>query len=354
MQPPTHSLTLRAERAFKYLSKALHTKCAKGNRGWEVYFNCPFCNDHEYKYSFNIERGEGHCWRAGCGAAHYSLLQLVVHLNNCTYGEAYRLIAGDSVISTKRIKVLIKQLADMDERAEEVDEDLIINVPIPEPNLPLFDVAVPSSAKKWFTRTRGYSKEVAELFDVQYSFSRERSSYFGKVIFPVTVGYHKSWLLYSIKKNAPRKTLNPDGPINSNLLFPYRVSKVRAAKCGYVIVVEGVFDALRLVTYGYPAVCAFGAHVSDNQANLLIDMATEIVLCFDPDTFERQDRLGTTATFKAAKLLAENGASKISYVIVPRKDPDETPKALFNEAFASRISISELGSIRGRLRRMLV
>ena len=46
---------------------------------------------------------------------------------------------------------------------------------------------------------------------------------------------------------------------------------------GSVVVVEGIADALRLWTLGYPAVACFGSNLSDVQADKLVELADQVI-----------------------------------------------------------------------------
>ena len=52
----------------------------------------------------------------------------------------------------------------------------------------------------------------------------------------------------------------------------------------YVVLVEGIMDALTLIQQGYPALCTFGASITKPQANLIRNLGVGVYIAYDGDT----------------------------------------------------------------------
>lgn len=80
------------------------------------------------------------------------------------------------------------------------------------------------------------------------------------------------------KRNKKVKYYRPKGVDKNKHL--YNIHKVIRLKYKHVIVVEGIIDAMILWVLGFPAVCSFGANLSDPQIEILLNF-DEVILAFD-------------------------------------------------------------------------
>ncbi|MGA0920748.1 MAG: DNA primase, partial [Gemmatimonadaceae bacterium] len=84
-----------------------------------------------------------------------------------------------------------------------------------------------------------------------------------------------------------------------------------------VVIVEGYFDALRLVSVGIDGVVApMGTALTESQAELLARFTRQVVLCYD------SDGPGQKATFRAADLLLAKGFVVRVVTLPEGEDPD--------------------------------
>ena len=121
----------------------------------------------------------------------------------------------------------------------------------------------------------------------------------GKYIWP------EGRLITNVKK---RKYYRPNGVNKINALFNlHRTIKIQRK---YVIVVEGIIDAMILHMAGYSTVCCFGANLSIEQISALTHFY-DIYLCFDVD------RAGINGFVKSKKILIGLGM-KIYRIKLPR------------------------------------
>ena len=109
--------------------------------------------------------------------------------------------------------------------------------------------------------------------------------YYGRLIFPFKCDGNISFVAYATS-DEKQKTLNPPGGMNDRMIYNYdRMNKHEGAS---IVVVEGIFDCLRLQTYGYHTVALLGSFLSKNQAILLNQMKFEnIIFMLDGDVEEK-------------------------------------------------------------------
>lgn len=95
-------------------------------------------------------------------------------------------------------------------------------------------------------------------------------------------------------------------------LFLYDSIKERVKRKGYVVLVEGARDALRLYKYGQPAVAILGTtNWSDTKRNLILELAPDKVICmFD----------GDKAGIAASNLIMKDLKGKVSRQLIKLKD----------------------------------
>ena len=110
----------------------------------------------------------------------------------------------------------------------------------------------------------------------------------------------------------------------------------------FLTVTEGIFDALRMLTYGYAAVALLGKAMSVEQATLLGGLGfKEIVLCLDSDAISE--------AFKAAIRLSDYFDGRISVVELHTKDPDKTPQWEMAKRLDNRVNTGKIGSLKARI-----
>lgn len=95
-------------------------------------------------------------------------------------------------------------------------------------------------------------------------------------------------------------------------LFLYDSIKKRVKKKGYVILVEGARDALRLYKYGQPAVAILGTkNWSETKRNLILELAPDkVIVMMD----------GDKAGIEASNMLMKDLKGKVSRQLVKMKD----------------------------------
>lgn len=105
-------------------------------------------------------------------------------------------------------------------------------------------------------------------------------------------------------------------------------AKKNMYKEGWVVLVEGYFDVLSLVTHGmHNVVASCGTAFTESQARLLRRWADDVYVCYDGDD------AGKAATKKAKKLLTKYDIYGGTIVLPNEYDPDEFVKEFGKDAF---------------------
>ena len=112
-----------------------------------------------------------------------------------------------------------------------------------------------------------------------------------------------------------------DGRFHNYWAFPsgkFLFNEHRVDRTAPIVVVEGIFDALRLASCGFPnALALFGSSISDAQAKKLTSFSQPIYLMLDGDA------AGRSGTMKAIGILRDT-AERVQECFVPEgKDPGD-------------------------------
>jgi DNA primase len=165
-----------------------------------------------------------------------------------------------------------------------------------------------------YLRDRNIFDKIISRFELGYSNeydNKYKSNYVNKVLIPVynTKGKFLWMEGRSIYKEKHRY-FRPFGIIKTKYLFNYHRAKENKK---YVIVVEGIIDAMILWIYGLNSVCCFGSVISEDQFALL-SIFDEIIICLD------NDAAGIKGWLKVKKKINESmlAGSLISRIVMPR------------------------------------
>lgn len=141
---------------------------------------------------------------------------------------------------------------------------------------------IPRSANKKYTENwRGISKEFIKKIDGRLWFDDVSGDY--RILFPVVIKRPVGYVAARIDPNNEEmnpKYRNSTAFPSSSVLYPYNLLRGKS-----VFIVEGPFDAIRLCSYGLPAVCTFGTQSwSSKKEILLMSKGIEnVYILFDGD-----------------------------------------------------------------------
>lgn len=143
-----------------------------------------------------------------------------------------------------------------------------------------------------------------------------------------------------------------------NILFGAWDARSLIRERGSVVLVEGYFDAMKLIERGYPAVAICGTSLTQAQADKIARIADSVLLMFDGD------KAGQAAAARAGEMLAPAMKSVFVAALPEGKDPDElseneTAFAVENAAdlfywlFSAGVGLDKLAEIAARIERPL-
>jgi len=119
-----------------------------------------------------------------------------------------------------------------------------------------------------------------------------------------------------------RKYYRPFGVNKVKYLFNFH--RVKKKRSNYIIVVEGIIDAMMLEMWDFPGVCCFGAKISDEQIQLLTQF-NHIYVCLD------NDKAGIEGWVDVKKKLSGLGVN-INRILLPKgKDINDISKDKFSQ-----------------------
>lgn len=149
-----------------------------------------------------------------------------------------------------------------------------------------------------------------------------RDKFYGRLIFPIAnfTGHTVGFTGRVIDGGEPKYLNSPASRVfnKSEVLYGLHLAKSSITKLGFVIVVEGQMDTVKLHQAGFPnTVGISGTALTKEHIHLLRRLTTKIFLCLD------MDKAGVNATFSSLdSLLNEEVDCKIIQVD-GGKDPDE-------------------------------
>jgi len=270
---------------------------------------CPWHDDNNASLFINPSKGVYHCF-GGCVKGANGITSLLKKLGN-----------GIEV-------QFMMQFPDFIVPEEEEEEEVTIDINMDK--LPLAEV------NDYLSR-RHITDKTIKAFNIRY--------HLGYDALVIPINNKEGELVGYIRRNLSSnpKYLNAKGMDISRLLFPF--DKFEAID-GQIVVVEGLFDAIRAHQEGFTnVVSTIGGEIKKNQLNILMEYAREIVLC--PD----RDKEGVRLAEKNLSLLRKygipvgltrpSGASKDLAEAVRLDDMPVTPEFLLD--FGQRSLNSFLG-----------
>lgn len=260
--------------------------------GTELVISCPLCFDERARLYISTDRGLWYCFH--CKARGH-LLHLLMKVCGLTPGEAYlaeRAIWGGSPRGALPGAV---------------------HRPVPsQVELPLgFQTDGGVGIVRDYFRFRGLNPRWIKEVGIGYCLT---GAYHHRVIVPVyTQGELRTFVARTWLRDENKKVLMAEGSQAARALFGYD----RPDDTGAVILVEGVFDAIRMWELGYPhTVATLGAHVTDQQRVLLKRLEpTHVILLRDAD------ETGRESAIKEARELTMGAMLEVHIASLAEGDP---------------------------------
>ncbi len=151
--------------------------------------------------------------------------------------------------------------------------------------------------------------------------SEPRPRFRRRLMFPIfdALGRHVGFGGRVIGEGEPKYLNSPETPVftKGKLLYGLNVAKLAARREERMLVVEGYFDAMRLMAAGIEEVVApLGTALTETQAQLVTRYAQKVYLLYDADP------PGQKAAFRSGDELLRQGAAVHVVTLPDGEDPD--------------------------------
>jgi DNA primase len=332
-----------------------------GSNGTELMFRCPFPDHDDLSPSFSLNKSTGiwNCFVCG-GGDFFRFIKIIEGFKSTR--EAIDLLKSKvGFIDNFRVdfETLEKMLKDFG--CSESDP----NVSDTEPDLK--EISLPNcvSADKYYEIVKKrVSLEDIKKWNLKYCIepaNKYEMKYKDRLIIPVYFknklvtfaardmsGNSDKWAEMKktirrenhtreeinelIKKYECKKFLYPFGSPLSFIFFNWDEA---VKNKDYVIIVEGIFDAIKLIEYGYNAISILSCHLNRYRFNMLIENFKKVFVCLDNDDKINakgiRENPGQEAAEKIVKSLSD---IEVYNILLPaNKDPDECSREEFKKFF---------------------
>ncbi|MBL7191245.1 DNA primase [bacterium] len=307
-------------------------------RGGNWFGLCPFHSEKTGSFSVNPAKGIFHCF--GCGAGG-SVINFVMMRENMRFPEAVESLA-------KRAGIEIPQDTARGEKSGREKLYLAVSKGQSYFRQNFKRHQLP----QYYMKNRGFSSELCERMELGYvpdswdgfaktiagpakdfmtvGLVRQRESgghydYFrSRLIFPIKdlsgriCGFGGRYL-GDINPDIPKYLNSPESPIykKGGMLYALEMNREAVRKAGFVYLVEGYTDLLRLVSEEVENCCAgLGTAFTIEQARLLRRYTEKVTLLYDGD------EAGIRAAVKTGGIIVSAGMNVDIAVLPPEHDPD--------------------------------
>jgi DNA primase len=292
--------------------------------GEELRADCPFCGDTRQRLGVNSQTKLWHCFN--CDEAG-NLVGFLMRVLGLTYEAAVEMILA----GRNRRRGLVELRA-----AEHTPAARARPVELPAEFELLKMPMLKRNNRFWRYLIQGRSLSLSTVQDYGIGFARS-GEFAWRVIVPVIMhGQLMTFVARAISRERQPKYRSPEGADNSRALFNLE----RLAGREEVVLVEGVFDALRIPDM---AVATLGTHLSQAQRTLLIRAGVQrVVICWD------EDDTGLPQAYEAARAL--RGQIEVLQAALPE---GTDPGRLSVEALHAAIQEARPPTGRGAFRRTM-
>lgn len=164
-----------------------------------------------------------------------------------------------------------------------------------------------------------------------------RPRFRGRLMFPIVdvMGRNVGFGGRNLGHGEPKYLNSPESPIftKGKLLYGLNRSRNAIRRADRALVVEGYFDALRVMSSGIEEVVApLGTALTETQVSLLRKYSRNVFLLYDSDA------AGLKATFRAGDELLRQGFSVRVVTLPPGEDPDSWVRVYGSEGLEAQLS----------------
>lgn len=313
-------------------------KVASG--GTELCMDCPVpeCpNPHNHLY-LNKTTGLWICHRC---LSTGSLLTFIKIVKKVSLTNARLIVFGEEVSWAPTIGELRKRIHEMPTLMQDIEKIYGLKAIIkPPPDC----VRITTTKYPLYLNKRHIPFKLTRDLNVRICQSGRFSN---RLIFPFSCNGNESFVAYRTRDFMKPKTLNPFGSENENLLYPFDFVQRNTGGKNILIVVEGIFDCLRLLLYNYRSVALLKSFLSEEQALLLNQCKYKrIVFILDGDVFpEKYER-----NVRNVSLITDKEIF-FSPIFDQDKDPDQFTKSEVERHLQNMKPAGKEFALRARLKK---
>lgn len=247
-----------------YLEEVIDDNIKFTQKGDQVHFSCPLCDDRRHRMYVNTETHTVYCQNCNFGG---SFVKFLVELEGDTWNKAkekYQNIVGSVYIPTEVLTELKQNIfrpfvvSPLEKRA----------IPLPEDYEPLSIVSKNLVCKRAIKSLKRRMVSYKQIKEHKMGYCVD-GKYENRIIIPVYENtYLRFWIARAIAKNSYLKEVSP-----SNEEFQISKSQVifnlynAATLYNCVVLSEGIYDAL---AFGDIGCSLLGKTMSDYQLELLL------------------------------------------------------------------------------------
>lgn len=318
---------------------------------------CPFHSEKSPSFMVSPSRNSFHCFGCGKGG---NVITFIMEKESMPFQEALRLLAGKAGVDLPK-----PQESQRDQEADRVREKMQALNEFAGKFFQERLLSAEGQAARDYFKGRGFVKEDALKYLIGFApqgwdflknaaqkagFSQEellaagllvhneeKNTYYDKfrnrLIFPVRNNYDKIIAFggRTLSDESGPKYLNSPETLlfkKSECLYLLDMAREAIRQRGYVLVVEGYFDALALHHFGFEnSVATLGTALTSQHGRVLARYTKEVVFSYDADT------AGQAAVLRGFEPLIQAGLNIRVLVMPDAKDPDEYLKKHPKEDF---------------------
>jgi len=314
--------------------------------------NCPFHPDRTPSFFVSPSKGIFKCFGCGVGGdaiKFYALYENLSYLEAARelarlYGKRFNL-AG--VKEEEKVRVALERVSDFYRESLLKNEEALEYLKargVDGHTVKRFSVGYAPDSRKLaeFLKREGLLEEYLKTRNlVSLGSGNYRDLFLKRVVLPVrtpsgrTAGFSGRRLR---EDGSPKYVNSPESPYfkKSSLLFGLSETKDYAKEEGYALLVEGVFDVLKLFSAGVRnAAAPLGTALTEQQARVLAAYVKKVYLLFDGD------EAGRKAVRRAVPLLLSAGLEVFVVRLPEGHDPDSFVTEYGVKALKGLISSAE-------------
>ena len=281
--------------------------------------------DNPTAFVMNQESGLWSCHTGGCGSG--DIYTLVEKMEDVDFQSAVKFVAEFYNIDIenmeikartesyyKELQAFVKAIKSRKKKTQEA-------------------IVLPSDLKE-LTSFRKFKQETIEKFGIKFASSvsvknskKENVMLFNRLLLPIE--FNQSTIGYALRRTNstqnPKWFFQPTEIKTGDILYNY--DNVKHAS--EIVVCEGMFDVWAFDEINVPAVCTFGAHITDEQYKLLMKTGADIISGFDGD---KAGKIATSVLYELFKNKAN--VSTIQFNI--DEDPESISRGELLERYKSR------------------